>query len=110
MKRTAASSTGLSVFVDNACVGTLSRSDVEPDAFLFGYRAGCEDRHAVSLTMPVVSDQYDAMGFLHPIFEMNLPEGVLRQKLELMFAKAVRDFDALTLLDIVGRSQIGRLR
>jgi serine/threonine-protein kinase HipA len=50
------------------------------------------------------------MGFLHPVFEMNLPEGALRQRLDLLFAKAVRDFDALSLLEIVGRSQIGRLR
>jgi serine/threonine-protein kinase HipA len=101
---------GVSVFVDGVCAGALSRSDVEIDTFLFGYSAGCEGRHAVSLTMPVVADQYDSMGFLHPIFEMNLPEGALRQKLELMFAKAVRDFDSLTLLEIVGKSQIGRLR
>lgn len=101
---------GVSVFVDRVCAGAISRSKFEADTFLFGYTAGCEDRHAVSLTMPVVADQYDSMGFLHPVFEMNLPEGVLRQRLELMFAKAVRDFDALTLLEIVGRSQIGRLR
>ena len=100
----------VNVFVDRVCAGTLSRSDVELETFLFGYRPGCEDRHAVSLTMPVVNDQYDSMGFLHPIFEMNLPEGALRHKLELMFSKAVEDFDALTLLEIVGRSQIGRLR
>ncbi len=101
---------GVSVFVDQRCAGTISRSDIEADTFLFDYIEGCEDRHAVSLTMPVVADQYDSMGFLHPVFEMNLPEGSLRQRLELMFAKAVRDFDALTLLEIVGRSQIGRLR
>ena len=101
---------GVSVFVDGVCAGTLCRSEVEIDTFLFGYSPGCEDRHAVSLTMPVVADQYDSMGFLHPIFEMNLPEGALRQKLELMFAKAVKNFDSLTLLEIVGKSQIGRLR
>ncbi|MBK7899683.1 MAG: type II toxin-antitoxin system HipA family toxin [Azonexus sp.] len=101
---------GVEVYVDGVRAGTLSRSDLEPDTFLFGYAAGCEDCHAVSLTMPVVADQVDSMGFLHPIFEMNLPEGMLRQRLELMFAKVLRDFDALTLLDIVGRSQVGRLR
>lgn len=101
---------GVSVFVDQICAGTISRSDIAADTFLFGYTEGCEDRCAVSLTMPVVADQYDSMGFLHPVFEMNLPEGILRQRLELMFAKAVRDFDALTLLEIVGRSQIGRMR
>ncbi len=60
--------------------------------------------------MPVIADQYDSMGALHPIFEMNLPEGALLERLRLSFAKAVPDFDDLDLLTIVGRSQIGRLR
>lgn len=101
---------GASVFVDQVHSGTISRSDLEMDTFLFSYEARCADEHAVSLTMPVIPDEYDSMGFLHPIFEMNLPEGTLRQKLELMFSKAVKDFDALSLLKIVGGSQIGRLR
>ena len=101
---------GVSVFADQIHSGTIVRSDVEEDTFLFAYDTGCVNEGAVSLTMPVVSDQYDSMSFLHPIFEMNLPEGILRQKLELMFSKAVRDFDALNLLEIVGSSQIGRLR
>lgn len=101
---------GVSVFVDQIHSGTIFRSDIELDTFLFSYDAECVDEHAVSLTMPVVPDQYDSMSFLHPIFEMNLPEGILRQKLELMFSKAVKDFDSLSLLNIVGRSQIGRLR
>ena len=97
------------VFVDQKPVGTITRSQTEQDTYLFGYQSGCVDQDAVSLTMPVVTDQYDSMSFLHPIFEMNLPEGALRERLERMFAKTVRDFDALSLLDIVGRSQIGRL-
>lgn len=101
---------GVKVFVDQRLAGMISRSDVDADTYLFGYEVGCDDQHAVSLTMPVVADQYDSMGFLHPVFEMNLPEGALRERLERLFAKLVRDFDSLTLLDIVGRSQIGRLR
>lgn len=100
----------VSVFVAECHSGVISRSDLEEDTFLFSYDADCTDEHAVSLTMPVVPDQYDSMGFVHPIFEMNLPEGQLRHKLELMFSKVVRDFDSLSLLDIVGKSQIGRLR
>ncbi|GBG02270.1 hypothetical protein AZSI13_15970 [Azospira sp. I13] len=101
---------GVNVYVGQDHAGLLSRSDLEADTFLFAYCPGCREENAVSLTMPVVADQYDSMNFLHPIFEMNLPEGALRERLERMFAKAVRDFDALSLLDIVGRSQIGRLR
>mgnify|MGYP001248672438 CR=1 FL=1 len=101
---------GVSVFAGGQPAGRLFRSDTELETFLFAYDPGCPDERAISLTMPVVADQYDSMGFLHPVFEMNLPEGVLRQTLERMFAKAIKDFDALTLLEIVGKSQIGRLR
>jgi serine/threonine-protein kinase HipA len=60
--------------------------------------------------MPVRVDQYDARGGLLPIFEMNLPEGALRERLSNQFAKAIPEFDDLDLLSIVGSSQIGRLR
>jgi serine/threonine-protein kinase HipA len=100
----------LDVFASGRPIGTLARSDVDADTILFGYRGDCGPEHAVSLTMPVVRDQYDAMGTLHPIFEMNLPEGALLEKLRFRFAKVVAEFDDLALLSIVGRSQIGRLR
>lgn len=41
---------------------------------------------------------------------MNLPEGVLRERLRLAFAKATGTFDDFDLLGIVGRSQVGRIR
>lgn len=100
----------LHVFADRVVVGTLTRSDVEPGSFLFGYATGTPPERAVSLTMPVRADQYDSMSGLLPIFEMNLPEGVLRERLRLQFAKAIPEFDDLDLLGIVGGSQIGRLR
>ena len=42
--------------------------------------------------------------------EMNLPEGPLRERLRVQFAKTIPEFDDLDLLQIVGTSQIGRLR
>lgn len=104
------SSRALDVFAAERLTGTLSRSDVEIDTFLFGYLKETQAEDAVSLTMPVVADQYDSMGTVHPIFEMNLPEGALLERLRLTFAKAVPDLDSLGLLAIVGQSQIGRLR
>lgn len=98
------------VFTAGELAGALKHSDVEEDLVLFQYAADCPPRNAVSLTMPVVSDQYDSMGTVHPVFEMNMPEGALLEKLRLMFAKTVPMLDDLTLLSIVGRSQIGRLR
>ncbi len=100
----------LHVHAGRTAVGLLARSAVEPDTVLFGYRPGTEAAGAVSLTMPVRVDQYDAMGGLLPIFEMNLPEGALKERLRLQFAKAIPEFDDLDLLQIVGSSQIGRLR
>jgi serine/threonine-protein kinase HipA len=100
----------LDVFAAGRLSGQLQRSDIEPDTFLFGYAEDCPASAAVSLTMPVVRDQYDSMGRLHPIFEMNLPEDMLRERLQRAFGKAVQNFDDLALLSIVGRSQIGRLR
>lgn len=100
----------LSVFASGSHCGVLSRSAVEEQTFLFTYDAACAGQYAVSLTMPVQPDQYDSVGTVHPIFEMNLPEGQLRHRLELMFSKTVPDFDALSLLELTGRSQLGRLR
>ena len=41
---------------------------------------------------------------------MNLPEGVLRERIRLAFARATGVFDDFDLLMIVGRSQVGRIR
>jgi serine/threonine-protein kinase HipA len=100
----------LNVFAGGVRVGRLDRSDLEEDEILFTYISDCTPEFAVSLTMPVRVDQYDAMGGLLPIFEMNLPEGALRERLRNQFAKAIPEFDDLDLLSIVGSSQIGRLR
>lgn len=100
----------LHVFTGKHPVGALTRSDVEEDTFLFGYRESTRAENAVSLTMPVRTDQYDSMAGLLPVFEMNLPEGALRERLRLQFAKTIPEFDDLDLLQIVGSSQIGRLR
>jgi len=66
------------------------------------------DAHeALSLTMPLRNESYAYEG-LHPIFQMNLPEGALREALERATAKHYGS-DDLTMLTILGDSQIGRL-
>ncbi|MDB5760641.1 MAG: hypothetical protein JWM30_3930 [Burkholderia sp.] len=100
----------LSVFVSGTHCGLLSRSAIEEQTFLFTYDSACAGQHAVSLTMPVLPDQYDSVGTIHPVFEMNLPEGQLRHRLELLFSKVIPDFDTLSLLGLTGKSQLGRLR
>jgi serine/threonine-protein kinase HipA len=100
----------LHVAAGHAVVGTIARSAAVPDTLLFRYRLTAAAADAVSLTMPVRPDEYDSMAGLLPIFEMNLPEGLLRERLRLEFAKAIPEFDDLDLLQIVGGSQVGRLR
>jgi len=60
--------------------------------------------------MPPRSASWNTSSGLAPIFEMNLPEGALRERLRLAFAEATGSFDDIDLLSVVGRSQIGRIR
>ena len=97
------------VFVNRSPVGVLARED---PVNRFTYAAGITPAQAVSLLMPVGPDPYFAerATVLHPVFDMSLPEGALRETLGRMFAKALPVFDDLALLEVVGRSLIGRLR
>jgi len=76
----------------------------------FAYLPGTPSARAVSVTMPVRLPSWSVPFGLLPIFEMNLPEGVLRERLRTAFAKATGTFDDFDLLSVVGRSQVGRLR
>jgi serine/threonine-protein kinase HipA len=76
----------------------------------FAYESTTAMERAVSVTMPVRLASWDTAYGVAPIFEMNLPEGALRERLRLAFAKATGTFDDYDLLTIVGRSQLGRVR
>ena len=96
------------VWSDGLDAGLLDRHGQRGTSF--AYSPGVEAGRAVSMTMPVRLASWNHPWGVHPIFEMNLPEGVLRESLRQGFAKAVGRFDDLDLLAVVGRSQIGRLR
>ena len=98
----------LKVWSDGAPAGRLGLLKPRGSAFVYGPEAA--PGRAVSLTMPVRLASWDTPYGLAPIFDMNLPEGVLRERLRLAFAKATGSFDDLDLLAIIGRSQVGRLR
>ncbi|HET9184322.1 MAG TPA: type II toxin-antitoxin system HipA family toxin [Candidatus Angelobacter sp.] len=98
----------IKVWIDGAEAGFLDRFRERGSAFAYLPHAARE--RAVSVTMPVRLPSWDIPFGLAPIFEMNLPEGVLRERLRLAFAKATGTFDDFDLLAIVGRSQIGQLR
>jgi serine/threonine-protein kinase HipA len=96
------------VWTDAAEAGLLDR-DVERGS-TFAYLPDTPAARAVSVTMPVRLPSWSGNFGLPPIFEMNLPEGFLRERLRLTFAKATGTFDEFDLLSIVGRSQVGRIR
>jgi serine/threonine-protein kinase HipA len=98
----------IKVWTDGAEAGLLDRDGVRGSTFL--YLPDTQPKRAVSVTMAVRLPSWNVRFGLPPIFEMNLPEGVLRERLRLAFAKATGTFDDFDLLAIVGRSQIGRIR
>jgi len=98
----------MKVWTDAAEAGLLDRHGTRGSSFV--YLPEVARARAVSVTMPVRLPSSDAQFGLPPIFEMNLPEGALRERLRLAFAKATGTFDEFDLLGIVGRSQVGRIR
>jgi serine/threonine-protein kinase HipA len=98
----------IKVWTDAAEAGMLDRHGTRGSSF--AYMPEIARARAVSVTMPVRLPSWDVQFGLPPIFEMNLPEGVLRERLRLAFAKATGTFDEFDLLGIVGRSQVGRIR
>src|SRR5216684_4606359 len=98
----------IKVWTDAAEAGLLDRLRDRGSAF--AYLPETVPQRAVSVSMPVRLPSWDVAYGLAPIFEMNLPEGALRERLRLAFAKATGTFDEFDLLSIVGRSQIGRIR
>jgi len=78
------------------------------DDYLFRYDAEAAARVGVSLLMPVRTEDYRSRE-LHPIFQMNLPEGYVLEQLRNRLAKIV-DVDPALLLALSGSSSpIGRV-
>ena len=72
------------------------RPDVAPDDF-------------VSLTMPVRTESYVWDDVLHPIFQMNLPEGYLLQVLQEQLGPQITG-SPMALLSVIGRNMVGRIQ
>ncbi|HWZ45874.1 MAG TPA: type II toxin-antitoxin system HipA family toxin [Candidatus Saccharimonadales bacterium] len=98
----------IKVWTDGAEAGLLDRD--RDRGSVFAYSPQIDLVRSVSVTMPVRLASWNTSYGLAPIFEMNLPEGALRERLRLAFAKATGTFDDLDLLTVVGRSQVGRIR
>jgi serine/threonine-protein kinase HipA len=98
----------IKVWTDAAEAGLFDRHGERGSTFV--YLPDRPPTSAVSVTMPVRLESWSVSFGPLPIFEMNLPEGALRERLRLAFAKATGTFDEFDLLSIVGRSQVGRIR
>src|SRR5580692_5102811 len=73
------------------------------------YRHETAPDHLVSLTMPVRTESWVRDDQLHPVFQMNLPEGYLLQILQEQFGPHI-GADPIALLSVIGRNMIGRLQ
>lgn len=76
--------------------------------YFFGYEVGASPHAEISLTMPRRAPQY-VSAELHPIFQMNLPEGYVLDELRRRFAKTSM-LNPMLLLALTGQeSAIGRV-
>jgi len=92
----------LEVIVPQGLSGELSKGS----QFSFAY-ASAEATTEVSLVMPY--DPTPAVtNVLHPIFDMNVPEGYLADQIKRRMAKHMQ-MDEMRLLSVIGGNQIGRL-
>lgn len=97
----------LSVYVLGREVATLEA--VGDFKSSMAYHAGVPPEAFVSLTMRVRRDPYLWDDVLHPIFQMNLPEGYLLQVLQEQFGPHV-GASPMALLSVIGRNMIGRIQ
>ena len=95
----------LDVYVGGAPAGALTQ---EGPGYVFAYLPDTPAERFVSLTMPVRLQSY-VWPTLHPVFQMNLPEGHQKDTLRRKFGP-VATIDDLSLLALTGRRTIGRVQ
>ncbi len=93
----------LKVFINQTHSGTLT---YENDKYIFNYLENSLD--VVSLTMPIRSQSWVDKK-LHPIFQMNLPEGALKDAIKNSFAK-IKKMDDIGFLELIGPYMLGRVK
>ncbi|MEA2049344.1 MAG: HipA N-terminal domain-containing protein [Campylobacterota bacterium] len=71
----------LKAYINKTHSGTLAYED---DKYVFNYLEKSND--IVSLTMPLRASSWDSKK-LHPIFQMNMPEGALKDAIKNHFQK-----------------------
>jgi serine/threonine-protein kinase HipA len=97
----------LNVHVLGRHVGVLEQ--VGDFKCVMAYVPDVAPENLVSLTMPVRTESYPWDDQLHPIFQMNLPEGYLLQVLQEECGPHI-GASPVALLSVVGRNMVGRLQ
>ena len=96
----------LAVWAAGEHAGILARE--RRREYVFAYAPDAEKDAQVSLTMPVRLKSWGSRD-LHPIFQMNLPEGALLEAIRRAIAKIIGE-DDLSILRVTGGNQVGRNR
>jgi len=97
----------LSVYVLGREIGVLE--SVGDFKSVLTYHADVAPNDFVSLTMPVRTESYVWNDQLHPVFQMNLPEGYLLQVLQERFGPHI-GASPTALLSVIGRNMVGRIQ
>ena len=93
----------LEIYTNQDRAGTLAK---ESNKYIFTYDNSA--KNIVSVTMPIRLESWVSEK-LHPIFEMNLPEGALKDTLRERFSK-IMPMDSLGMLELIGPHVIGRVK
>ncbi len=93
----------LKVYINKSHNGNLSFED---EKYVFNYLENAKD--LVSLTMPLRAASWDSKK-LHPIFQMNLPEGALKEAIVNHFAK-IYTMNDINILKLIGPYMLGRVK
>ncbi len=93
----------LQVYVNKRENGIL---DFENDQYVFNYLPASSA--VVSLTMPIRKASWNSKT-LHPVFQMNMPEGVLKEVIKNHFSK-IEKMDDLNFLRLIGPYMLGRVK
>lgn len=93
----------LKVFINKTHSGTLS---FENEQYVFNYKESASS--VVSLTMPIRSASWNSKK-LHPIFQMNMPEGALKETIKNYFSK-IQTMDDINILRLIGPYMLGRVK
>ncbi len=93
----------LQVYVNKSENGIL---DFEDDQYVFNYLPASSA--VVSLTMPIRKASWNSKT-LHPVFQMNMPEGALKEVIKNHFSK-IEKMDDLNFLRLIGPYMLGRVK